>query len=264
MPSLVVHPGKDAYGFYPGQVGRVHQAHTSRGAPGPFSKLQPAPVNYRAETPFQPDFDNAALRKYVHCQKIVRKPASDWYNQTSYKAAFDLPYFSAGFSVVEVPPPLTPNPETADNTNIFTTITSGINSGPSLVPLLLPKAGFRTGLQFSSCCQHFCEQFQQELPPGFQRSPQAEVTCQGCSKRVGAACDSLMRQAHPADLSPHQYASLARCRPLQGPQAHPELQLDATSSNVQLEMAGLATKLKPEITSWLCPFLDSTELGGKE
>ncbi|XP_071891742.1 protein SPMIP3 isoform X2 [Anas platyrhynchos] len=95
-PGLVVRPGKDAYGFYPGQVGRVHQAHTSRGAPGPFSKLQPAPVNYRAETPFQPDFDNAALRKYVHCQKIVRKPASDWYNQTSYKAAFDLPYFSAG------------------------------------------------------------------------------------------------------------------------------------------------------------------------
>uniref|UniRef100_A0A8C3C409 Uncharacterized protein n=1 Tax=Cairina moschata TaxID=8855 RepID=A0A8C3C409_CAIMO len=64
--------------------------------PRPFSKLQPAPVNYRAETPFQPDFDNAALRKYVHCQKIVRKPTSDWYNQTSYKAAFDLPYFSAG------------------------------------------------------------------------------------------------------------------------------------------------------------------------
>uniref|UniRef100_U3IWD5 Chromosome 1 open reading frame 100 n=1 Tax=Anas platyrhynchos platyrhynchos TaxID=8840 RepID=U3IWD5_ANAPP len=98
--SLVVRPGKDAYGFYPGQVGRVHQAQTSRGAPGPFSKLQPAPVNYRAETPFQPDFDNAALRKYVHCQKIVRKPASDWYNQTSYKAAFDLPYFSAGKSSI--------------------------------------------------------------------------------------------------------------------------------------------------------------------
>lgn len=68
--------------------------------PRPFSKLQPAPVNYRAETPFQPDFDNAALRKYVHCQKIVRKPASDWYNQTSYKAAFDLPYFSAGKSSI--------------------------------------------------------------------------------------------------------------------------------------------------------------------
>uniref|UniRef100_A0A8B9URB3 Uncharacterized protein n=1 Tax=Anas zonorhyncha TaxID=75864 RepID=A0A8B9URB3_9AVES len=68
--------------------------------PRPFSKLQPAPVNYRAETPFQPDFDNTALRKYVHCQKIVRKPASDWYNQTSYKAAFDLPYFSAGKSSI--------------------------------------------------------------------------------------------------------------------------------------------------------------------
>lgn len=29
-------------------------------------------------------------------------------------------------------------------------------------------------------------------------------------------------------------------------------------------MAGLAMKLKPEITSRLCPFLSSTELGGKE
>lgn len=62
--------------------------------PKPFSKLQLAPVNYEAETPFQPDFDNSALRKYVHFQKITEKTTSDWYIQTSYKAAFDLPYLN--------------------------------------------------------------------------------------------------------------------------------------------------------------------------
>lgn len=60
----------------------------------PFSKLQPAPVSYKAETPFQPDFDNSALRKHVHFQKIRKKTTSNWYNQTSYKAAFDLPYLN--------------------------------------------------------------------------------------------------------------------------------------------------------------------------
>ncbi|KFQ69747.1 Uncharacterized protein C1orf100, partial [Phaethon lepturus] len=93
-PGSVVRPGKDVCGFYPGQLGRVHKAHASRRAPGPFSKLQPAPVNYEAETPVQPDFDNSALRKYVHFQKIMKKTTSDWYNQTSYKAAFDLPYLN--------------------------------------------------------------------------------------------------------------------------------------------------------------------------
>ncbi|XP_019469033.1 uncharacterized protein C1orf100 homolog [Meleagris gallopavo] len=90
--SLVVRPGKDVRGLYPGQVGRVHQTYVLRGAPGPFSRLQPAPVNYKAKAPFQPDFDNSALRNYVRFQKIVRKPTADWYNQTFYKAAFDLPY----------------------------------------------------------------------------------------------------------------------------------------------------------------------------
>lgn len=60
--------------------------------PRPFSRLQPAPVNYKAKTPFQPDFDNSALRNSVRFQKTVRKPMADWYNQTSYKAAFDLPH----------------------------------------------------------------------------------------------------------------------------------------------------------------------------
>lgn len=32
--------------------------------PRPFSKLQPAPVNYEAETPFHPDFDNSALHAF--------------------------------------------------------------------------------------------------------------------------------------------------------------------------------------------------------
>ncbi|KFV12418.1 Uncharacterized protein C1orf100, partial [Pterocles gutturalis] len=93
-PGLIVGTGKDVCGLYPGQLGRVHKAHGSGGAPGPFSKLQTAPANYEAETPFQPDFDNLALRKYVHFQKTMKKTTSDWYNQTSYKAAFDLPYFN--------------------------------------------------------------------------------------------------------------------------------------------------------------------------
>ncbi|KGM00133.1 Uncharacterized protein C1orf100, partial [Charadrius vociferus] len=96
-PGSVFRPGKDVCGFYLGQVGRVHKAHASRGAPGPFSKLQLAPVNYEAETPFQPDFDNSALRKYVHFQKITEKTTSDWYNQTSYKAAFDLLYLNTSY-----------------------------------------------------------------------------------------------------------------------------------------------------------------------
>uniref|UniRef100_A0A8C9EGB0 Uncharacterized protein n=1 Tax=Pavo cristatus TaxID=9049 RepID=A0A8C9EGB0_PAVCR len=96
--SLVVRPGKDVRGLYPGQVGRVHQTYVPRGndscfLPRPFSRLQPAPANYEAQTPFQPDFDNSALRNYIHFQKRVRNPTADWYNQTSYKAAFDLPYF---------------------------------------------------------------------------------------------------------------------------------------------------------------------------
>ncbi|KFP20828.1 Uncharacterized protein C1orf100, partial [Egretta garzetta] len=93
-PGSVVHPGKDAHGFYAGQLGRVHEVHASRGAPGPFSKSQPAPVNYEAETPFQPDFDNSALRKYAHFQKTTKKTTSDQYNQTSYKAAFDLAHLN--------------------------------------------------------------------------------------------------------------------------------------------------------------------------
>ncbi|KFW12328.1 Uncharacterized protein C1orf100 [Fulmarus glacialis] len=99
-PGSVVHPGKDVCGFRPRQLRRVHKAHASGGAPGqacaskPFSKLQPAPVSYKAETPFQPDFDNSALRKHVHFQKIRKKTTSNWYNQTSYKAAFDLPYLN--------------------------------------------------------------------------------------------------------------------------------------------------------------------------
>ncbi|XP_042652051.1 uncharacterized protein LOC122153739 [Tyto alba] len=64
--------------------------------PRPFSKLQPASVNYEAETPFQPDFDNSALRKYTHFQKIMKKATSNQYNQTSYKAAFDVPCLNAG------------------------------------------------------------------------------------------------------------------------------------------------------------------------
>ncbi|KFQ91072.1 Uncharacterized protein C1orf100 [Nipponia nippon] len=91
----VVRPGKDVCGFYPGQLGQAHKAHASGRAPRPFSKLQPAPVNYKAETPFQPDPDNPALRKYVHFQKIMKDTTSDWYNHTSYKAAFDLPYLNA-------------------------------------------------------------------------------------------------------------------------------------------------------------------------
>uniref|UniRef100_A0A663EKJ1 Uncharacterized protein n=1 Tax=Aquila chrysaetos chrysaetos TaxID=223781 RepID=A0A663EKJ1_AQUCH len=76
----VVHPGKDVCGFYPGQLRQVHKAHASRGAPG---KLQPAPVNHEAETPFQPDLDDSALKKY-----------STGTNQSSYNAAFDLPYLN--------------------------------------------------------------------------------------------------------------------------------------------------------------------------
>ncbi|POI23758.1 hypothetical protein CIB84_012494, partial [Bambusicola thoracicus] len=95
--SLVVRPGKDVHGLYPGQVRRLHQTYVPRRAPGPFSRLQPAPVNYEAQTPFQPDFDNSALRNYVHFQKIVRRrPTAEWYNQTSYKAAFDLLYLKTG------------------------------------------------------------------------------------------------------------------------------------------------------------------------
>ncbi|KFQ62975.1 Uncharacterized protein C1orf100, partial [Pelecanus crispus] len=90
----VIHPGKDVCGVYPGQLAWVRKTPASRGAPGPFSKLQLAPVNYEAETPFQPDFDNSALRKYTHFQKIMKKTTSDWYNQTSHKAAFDLPYLN--------------------------------------------------------------------------------------------------------------------------------------------------------------------------
>ncbi|KFQ83912.1 Uncharacterized protein C1orf100 [Phoenicopterus ruber ruber] len=105
-PGSVVPPGKDVCGFYPGQLGQVRQARASGAAPGmrlqndlcflptPFSELQPPPVNYEAETPFQPDFDNSALRKYVHFQKMMKKTTSNWYNQTSYKAAFDLPYLN--------------------------------------------------------------------------------------------------------------------------------------------------------------------------
>ncbi|KFZ64821.1 hypothetical protein N321_09902, partial [Antrostomus carolinensis] len=91
---LSVCPGKDVCRFYPGQLGWVQKTHTSRGAPGPFSKLLLAPVNYEAETPFQPDFDNSALKKYAHFQKIMKKTSSDWYNQTSYKAAVDLLYLN--------------------------------------------------------------------------------------------------------------------------------------------------------------------------
>nr|XP_021151747.1 uncharacterized protein C1orf100 homolog isoform X2 [Columba livia] len=93
-PGSVVRLGKDVSGLYPGQVARVHKTYTSRGTPGPFSKLEPAPVNYEAETPFQPDFDNSALRTYVHFQKVMKKSTCNWYNQTSYKAAFDLPYLN--------------------------------------------------------------------------------------------------------------------------------------------------------------------------
>ncbi|XP_021248400.1 uncharacterized protein C1orf100 homolog isoform X2 [Numida meleagris] len=102
-PGLVVRPGKDARGFYPGELGRVHQTHMPRGAPGPFSKLQPAPVNYKAKTPFQPSFDNSALRKYVHFQKILRKPTPDWYSQTTYRAAFDLPYLKMDHENIYTP-----------------------------------------------------------------------------------------------------------------------------------------------------------------
>uniref|UniRef100_A0A8C3JM69 Chromosome 1 open reading frame 100 n=1 Tax=Calidris pygmaea TaxID=425635 RepID=A0A8C3JM69_9CHAR len=84
-PGSVVRTGKDVRGFYPGQVGRVHKEYLTRGAPGPFSKLQPAPVIYEAETLFQPDFDNSALRNYVYFQQM-KKPAIDWYSQTSYRA----------------------------------------------------------------------------------------------------------------------------------------------------------------------------------
>ncbi|XP_014806602.1 PREDICTED: uncharacterized protein C1orf100 homolog [Calidris pugnax] len=90
-PGSVVRTGKDVRGFYPGQVGRVHKEYLTRGALGPFSKLQPAPVIYEAETLFQPDYDNSALRNYVYFQQMKR-PAIDWYSQTSYRAAFDLPY----------------------------------------------------------------------------------------------------------------------------------------------------------------------------
>ncbi|KGL78674.1 Uncharacterized protein C1orf100, partial [Tinamus guttatus] len=90
-PGPVIRLGKDVRGFYPGQVGRVHKAHACEGPPGPFCQLQPAPGNNEAEKPFQPDFDNSALRRYVHFQKTMKKTTSDWYQQTSYKAAFDLP-----------------------------------------------------------------------------------------------------------------------------------------------------------------------------
>uniref|UniRef100_A0A8C3JKP0 Chromosome 1 open reading frame 100 n=1 Tax=Calidris pygmaea TaxID=425635 RepID=A0A8C3JKP0_9CHAR len=93
-PGSVVRTGKDVRGFYPGQVGRVHKEYLTRGSdlcflPRPFSKLQPAPVIYEAETLFQPDFDNSALRNYVYFQQM-KKPAIDWYSQTSYRAAFDF------------------------------------------------------------------------------------------------------------------------------------------------------------------------------
>ncbi|XP_026700390.1 LOW QUALITY PROTEIN: uncharacterized protein C1orf100 homolog [Athene cunicularia] len=92
--SSGVHPGKDVCGFYPGQLGGFHKAPAARGAPGPFSKLQPASVNYEAETPFQPESDNSVLRKYMHFQNIMKKTTSDWYNQTFHKAAFDLSYLN--------------------------------------------------------------------------------------------------------------------------------------------------------------------------
>ncbi|KFV87326.1 Uncharacterized protein C1orf100, partial [Struthio camelus australis] len=93
-PGPVIRLGKDVYGFHPGQVGRVHKAHACEGAPGPFSQLQPAPGNYEAETLFQPDFDNSTLRQYVRFQKTMKKTSTDWYKQTSYKAAFDLPFLN--------------------------------------------------------------------------------------------------------------------------------------------------------------------------
>ncbi|XP_015713198.1 uncharacterized protein C1orf100 homolog [Coturnix japonica] len=95
-PGLVVRPGKDVRGFYPGEVGRVHQTYVPRRAPGPFIRLRPAPVNYEAQTPFQPVFDNSALRNYAHFQNTVRKPTADWYHQTSYKAAFNLSSLKTG------------------------------------------------------------------------------------------------------------------------------------------------------------------------
>ncbi|KFV54745.1 Uncharacterized protein C1orf100, partial [Tyto alba] len=91
-PSSVVHPGEDVCGFYPS----TRLQNDLCFLPRPFSKLQPASVNYEAETPFQPDFDNSALRKYTHFQKIMKKATSNQYNQTSYKAAFDVPCLNAG------------------------------------------------------------------------------------------------------------------------------------------------------------------------
>ncbi|XP_040453926.1 uncharacterized protein LOC121090043 [Falco naumanni] len=61
--------------------------------PRPFRKLQLAPVNYKAETPFQPDFDTSALREYMRI-KITKTTTSNWYNQTSHKAAYDLLYLN--------------------------------------------------------------------------------------------------------------------------------------------------------------------------
>ncbi|XP_057270489.1 uncharacterized protein C1orf100 homolog [Pezoporus wallicus] len=92
--SSVVHPGKDVCSFHPRQLGQAYEIHASRGVPGPFSKLQPAPVNYKAEAPFHPDFDNSALRNSVPFPKITKTTTSHCHSQTSYEPAFDLPYFN--------------------------------------------------------------------------------------------------------------------------------------------------------------------------
>ncbi|XP_019405317.1 PREDICTED: uncharacterized protein C1orf100 homolog isoform X2 [Crocodylus porosus] len=95
-PGTAIRQGKDVQGFYPGQLGRVHEMHTPEKSLGPLKALHPAPVEHEVETQSHHTFDNLTLKRYIHFQRTMKKKGSDWYNQTTYKEAFELPFYDTG------------------------------------------------------------------------------------------------------------------------------------------------------------------------
>ncbi|XP_059572046.1 uncharacterized protein C1orf100 homolog [Alligator mississippiensis] len=105
-----IRQGKDVQGFYPGQLGRVHKMHMPEMSLGPFKALHPAPVEHEVETQSHHDFDNLTLKRYIHFQRTMKKKGSDWYNQTTYKEAFELPFYDMGCAMDKHTPETDPRP----------------------------------------------------------------------------------------------------------------------------------------------------------
>ncbi|XP_038617383.1 LOW QUALITY PROTEIN: uncharacterized protein C1orf100 homolog [Tachyglossus aculeatus] len=94
-PCFFAHQGKDAQGFIPGQLARIHKASGPDAVPGAVEDLK---VQVADARPLGPNFDQLTLQRYLDFLRSTKGSAIEWHPRTTYEEAFSLPFYQIDYS----------------------------------------------------------------------------------------------------------------------------------------------------------------------